>query len=157
MNSRAREVTSSPNTNNPMGAVSMTSGAVSTSTLNGWLSKAHGKCGYFLAKSVDLMAGIASMMEDESENEKSLNWGPWAGKRARGATNAATTARAVTVSSSWYNATTLMSPVIFSIRWQERLGVSILQEKLPIVANPDGRNNVLQGDPTTLSKSRKAS
>uniref|UniRef100_A0A915KLJ6 Uncharacterized protein n=1 Tax=Romanomermis culicivorax TaxID=13658 RepID=A0A915KLJ6_ROMCU len=54
------------------GANSTTSVAVSASTLNSSLSSAHGRWGYFVAKSVDQTALIASVMDEESLNEESL-------------------------------------------------------------------------------------
>uniref|UniRef100_A0A915JDH6 Uncharacterized protein n=1 Tax=Romanomermis culicivorax TaxID=13658 RepID=A0A915JDH6_ROMCU len=72
INSRACRVISGPNTSNAMGAESTTMAPVNPSTSNGSLSRAHSKCGYFLAKSADQMAPIASVMDNESVNEKSL-------------------------------------------------------------------------------------
>uniref|UniRef100_A0A915I479 Uncharacterized protein n=1 Tax=Romanomermis culicivorax TaxID=13658 RepID=A0A915I479_ROMCU len=55
-----------------MGVGSTTSVAVGASTSKGSLSNAQGRCGYFLAKSVDQMAHIPSVTDYESPNEKSL-------------------------------------------------------------------------------------
>uniref|UniRef100_A0A915IC72 Uncharacterized protein n=1 Tax=Romanomermis culicivorax TaxID=13658 RepID=A0A915IC72_ROMCU len=72
INSSARQATSGPNIHSAAGANSTTWAAVSASTSNSLLSSAHGRCGYFVAKSVDQTAGIALVMDEESVNEKSL-------------------------------------------------------------------------------------
>uniref|UniRef100_A0A915HXL2 Uncharacterized protein n=1 Tax=Romanomermis culicivorax TaxID=13658 RepID=A0A915HXL2_ROMCU len=66
MNSSARPVTWGPNIRNAAGPNSTTLGAVSASTSNGLLSSAHGRCRYFLAKSLDQTARIASVTDEES-------------------------------------------------------------------------------------------
>uniref|UniRef100_A0A915IZN1 Uncharacterized protein n=1 Tax=Romanomermis culicivorax TaxID=13658 RepID=A0A915IZN1_ROMCU len=62
----AHRATLGPNIHNAAGADSTTSVAISTSTSNGSLSSAHGRCGYFLAKSVDHTVSIALVMDEES-------------------------------------------------------------------------------------------
>uniref|UniRef100_A0A915IC55 Uncharacterized protein n=1 Tax=Romanomermis culicivorax TaxID=13658 RepID=A0A915IC55_ROMCU len=71
MNLRAPLATTGPNICKATGAESTTSAAVSASTSNSSLSNTQGRCEYFLAKSVDQMSRIASVMDDEFVNEKS--------------------------------------------------------------------------------------
>uniref|UniRef100_A0A915I1E8 Uncharacterized protein n=1 Tax=Romanomermis culicivorax TaxID=13658 RepID=A0A915I1E8_ROMCU len=66
MNSRAPQATSGPNISNAAGAESTTLAAVSASISNGLLSNPHGRCQYFLAKSIDRTACIPSVRDNES-------------------------------------------------------------------------------------------
>uniref|UniRef100_A0A915KQX7 Uncharacterized protein n=1 Tax=Romanomermis culicivorax TaxID=13658 RepID=A0A915KQX7_ROMCU len=75
MNSRAHRATSCPNIHNAAGAKSTTLAAISASTSNSSLSSANGRCRYFSAKSIDQMARIVLVTDDESVNEKSLKSG----------------------------------------------------------------------------------
>uniref|UniRef100_A0A915J599 Secreted protein n=1 Tax=Romanomermis culicivorax TaxID=13658 RepID=A0A915J599_ROMCU len=72
INSRAHRATWGPNICSAPGAKSTTSVAVSTSTSIGLLSNTQGRCRYLSEKSVDQMARITSVTNDESVNEKSL-------------------------------------------------------------------------------------
>uniref|UniRef100_A0A915JXQ3 Uncharacterized protein n=1 Tax=Romanomermis culicivorax TaxID=13658 RepID=A0A915JXQ3_ROMCU len=70
MNSSAHRAMLGHKSCSNMGAASMTSAAMSASTWDGSLSNAHGKFGYFLARSTDQTASITSWMGDVSQDAK---------------------------------------------------------------------------------------
>uniref|UniRef100_A0A915IUY4 Uncharacterized protein n=1 Tax=Romanomermis culicivorax TaxID=13658 RepID=A0A915IUY4_ROMCU len=88
MNLRAHRATSGPNICNAASAESTTSTVVHASTSNSSLSNTQGRCQYFLAKSVDQTARIASVTEDESASvtgkHQPLDKSPRCGNDGRG-------------------------------------------------------------------------
>uniref|UniRef100_A0A915KL85 Secreted protein n=1 Tax=Romanomermis culicivorax TaxID=13658 RepID=A0A915KL85_ROMCU len=66
--SSARRATSGPNICSAAGAESIMSAAASATTLNGSLSSTHRRCRYFVAKSIDQTACIASVTDEASNS-----------------------------------------------------------------------------------------